>query len=335
MTIAGGGYSIIMSKTGNTTDIVVEEEGVERFKLVKTGSQIRFTMKDTKGAVTARGTSLESIPSEIFKSYPGLRERIDQSFQTVDQNDLANPNSRASKLAILKTHNPSGYRIISRLKNKETFDFFSGIEKGESVVDALDTGVHEGLHVLDSELEQPNTAASYMLIDGTLVSAPKLKTFYRNEVLSEVSPADRVSNPYVETYLDGDSGRQGLEVLLDELNAYAHGALTTIELSEGLKERHSINPGLVAMMEFTSKYLMIAENRHSATAKAIQSTSYGRAIEKLWTQAEKVLNRACASNFGSLDRNWKSRLQGLYAAPERKATESTLKRELRVPENCR
>lgn len=57
---------------------------------------------------------------------------------------------------------------------------------------------------------------------------PRLGAFHRNQVRSLLTSAERKLNPCIETYLDGNSGQQGLSVLLDELNAYARDALEEV-----------------------------------------------------------------------------------------------------------
>lgn len=328
------GYSIIMYQVGNKTGIQVEHDGVMRFELEKEGEKISFRVRDASGKVTLQGNRFDAIPASILSAYPGLKENLDQAFKPVDQTDLANPNSRASKLRILKQHNPAGYAVIDRLKQKESFDFFSGMKPGESVVDALDTGVHESLHLLDDQIQSRGSGASYFLIDQRIVDAPRIKTFHRNQVLKLMN-AEEKKDQYVEAYLEGDSGAQGLEVLLDELNAYAHGAWTTIDLSEGLNERNTINPGLVAMMDYTAKYLRIASQEQKSLYQQMRNSSYAGTIEALWSQAEKVLNRACASKQGFLDGTWKGKLNRLYSTAEKGILESFIGRIVEVPANCR
>jgi hypothetical protein len=331
------GFTISMYQVGNKTGIEVEENGVIRFELEKTGANILFKIRDASGKVLQQGSRFDAIPSSIFSAYPGLKDRLDQSFKPADPNDLSNPNSRAAKLKILRQHNPAGHVVIERLKNKEAFDFFSGIQKGKSVVDALDTGVHEGLHLLDGEIERANSQASqasYFLIDQKIVEAPRMKTFHRSQVVKLMTQEEK-ADTYVETYLEGTSGAQGLEVLLDELNAYAHGAWTTIELSEGLNERHTINPGLVAMMDFTAKYLRLASEEQKDLYRQMKSSRYSSTIEALWSQAEVVLNRACASKRAGLDGTWKGRLKRLYQTPEKSIVETFIGHRLEIPVNCR
>jgi hypothetical protein len=328
------GFSIIMYQVGNKTAIQVEQDGIMRFELEKEGDRIVFRVRNASGKVTLQGNRFEAIPAAVLSSYPGLKERLDQSFKPVNQSDLSNPNSRASKLRILKQHNPAGYAVIDRLKQKQSFDFFSGIEEGESVVDALDTGVHEGLHLLDGEIEKRDAQASYFLIDQRIVDAPRMKTFHRSQVVKLMTEEEKKDH-YVETYLEGDSGAQGLEILLDELNAYAHGAWTTIELSEGLNERHSINPGLVAMMDYTAKYLRLASQEQKTLYQQMRNSRYATTIDALWSQAEKVLNRACASKRGTLDQTWKGRLNRLYQTVEKGIVELFIGRPIEVPANCR
>jgi hypothetical protein len=327
------GFSIIMYQVGNKTGIQVEQDGVMRFELEKEGEKISFRVRDASGKITLQGNRFDAIPASILSSYPGLKENLDQSFKPVDQSDLGNPNSRASKLKILKQHNPAGYAVIDRLKSKASFDFFSGIEAGESVVDALDTGVHESLHILDSEITRRDVAGTYFLIDQRVVDAPRIKTFHRNQVL-KLMTAEEKKGHYVEAYLEGDSGAQGLEVLLDELNAYAHGAWTTIELSEGLNERNTINPGLVAMMDYTAKYLRIAATEQKTLYQQMRSGKYATTVDALWTQAEAVLNRACASKLGYLDSSWKNRLKSLYSTLEKGTVEAFVGHPIEVPANC-
>jgi hypothetical protein len=323
-----GGFEISMSQSGDETDIEVRQGAVRRFYLKKKGASVSFQVFNRSGVQIQTGTDLAAIPDTLYREFPGLRDRIQSAFGAED------PKLRAKKMALLQKYNPMGYTVIERLNRKDSFDFFTSSFQ-EDVVDALDTGVHESVHQLDSELESARSGSRYFLLNGVVAEAPAFSTFHRNEILSLLNPKDRVWNYYIGTYLDGSSGRQEFPVLLDELNAYAHGANTVIELSEGLRQSHTINPGLIAMMGFVEKYLTLAQNRHPKTAQAIRQSSYVSLLQGLWGQAERVLDRACASRYASLQLTWRKALQALYAAQERQALEQVGGVKPDFPEACR
>ena len=87
------------------------------------------------------------------------------------------------------------------------------------------------------------------LIGGGRFELPELLTFARSDVLRQMTPEEGEEH-FSRTYLTGATGGQGLESLLRELNAYAHGGNTTLAMAAGLRRRglDQFNDGLQIQM---------------------------------------------------------------------------------------
>ena len=235
--------------------------------------------------------------------------------------------------ARLKFNNPDGYAILTQMSDLKVFNFFTEPDGINASIYTLDTGIHESLHELDSELKKTECSASYYLMNGKIVDAPQIKTFYRSEVLNLLNDEEK-KDGYVSSYLS-ETGNQGLEVLLDELNAYAHGANTVIDLSENEKNKNPINPGLMAIMFFTEKYLALASNNHPDIYSILKNTPYRKTIDLLWSQAESVVSRACSSKYAYIYPNDRPRINKIYNDNSRHSFEKFLGHSLRIPVDCK
>ena len=88
-------------------------------------------------------------------------------------------------------------------------------------------------------------------------------------------------------------------------------------------------------MDYTAKYLRIASEEQKNLYQQMRNSRYPNTIDALWSQAEQVLNRACASKRGTLDVTWKGRLNRLYQTLEKATVENFIGRRLEVPASCR
>jgi hypothetical protein len=208
--------------------------------------------------------------------------------------------SLEQRVQLLRAFDANGARIYDALKSEYTFDHFFGVPDG--VVLRFDFGVHESLHVADSE-RSSRGFTRFSLIDGSSFELPELATFARSDVLRQMGPEEREEH-YVITYLTGGTGGQGLEALLRELNAYAHGGNTALAMTAGLGRRglDPFNEGLQIMMRFVALYLNQARefDGPATWARLRHSEPWKQGIRALWLQAEEVLGRACAPAAGTL-----------------------------------
>ncbi len=195
----------------------------------------------------------------------------------------------------LNAYDPNGLDVYNSLKKKDTFVFFLGDNND------LSTAVHEGLHSLDLELRVGNQAA-FKLVDGDFISMPIKQTYLRKVVYDSMLDEKEKEDTYAQIYLTGSSGAQGIHMLLEELNAYAHGNTTTLRLSEGNKSNSYFNVGLSRMMYYTLLYLKFNKQKQSNTWKFMKSDKdFKNVLLSLWRQAEEVVGKSCLSDFVRID----------------------------------
>lgn len=199
----------------------------------------------------------------------------------------------AQALDLLKEHAPFAYWIYAQ-GNAKTFRFFlnpSALDDPSPSIDSIAAGIHETAHTI------PNHALP--LIDQTFLRVPDFDGPARGLALGGLSEAE-ARDSYALLYLDGLPGLQGFQVLLDELNAYACEAQTTVSLAQALHGRQSVNPGMLRMMRYVSAYWkQVRQEAPDAYKAALKNAPMKSAVLKLWRQAERVLQAACESEFAS------------------------------------
>jgi len=98
---------------------------------------------------------------------------------------------------------------------------------------------------------------------------------------------------YNETYLEGDSGNQGLDTVLDELNAYTWSLLTEVAVADQRPSNmtSSARDGLLAFMLYLETYLLIAREDEQSVYEAISENEDTRqVILTLWDRARCALS---------------------------------------------
>ncbi len=193
---------------------------------------------------------------------------------------------------LLYEYTPNGVEVFELLKNKQIFTTF--------FLSSRDLGVtiHESLHYLDTEEGHHKSNISFKLLDGAFLSLPIQQTQARSIVFEKILSEEERKNHYAKEYLTGKAGKQGIETLLEELNAYSHGNMTTLQLAEGLEEATHFNQGLIVMMYYILSYLKIMANQNSQTSSYIkENKDFKTLLLTLWRQAERVLTKACESEF--------------------------------------
>jgi len=275
------------------------------------------------------------------KDYPVLYEKF-SGFKK-----LAGKVKKA--LALLKKYDPFGYSIYSKIKDKSSFDGY--IQSGNEFIngkipplETMDTAVHEISHQLDMENFR-SQGNSYYTIKGTFLQVTKISKLPKRsvvyELLSKEDKEDWDLKGKADTYLANVSGTMPFEMLLEELNAYTIGANTVLQLTEGKKSPYEIgtvNPGIIHMMRFTSLYLdNLKAKKLGLYKKMKRNKAYTTVILKLWRQAEKVVNRTCASkkamfNTPEMD---KETLKRTYSDKSINGLKSLFKQEtFEVPQKC-
>ena len=108
-------------------------------------------------------------------------------------------------------------------------------------------------------------------------------------------PSWILKNTYFQTYLLGSaSSKDYFLILLDELNAYTRGLITSVNLarfSDGYTV--SARDGTSSLMSMTEMYVSYARVHEPLTWQSLQKPTVLNTVKILWSQAEDAMNRAC------------------------------------------
>ena len=321
-------YNQSNSTAGSSTELKCFSDATLRCDITKSRTTTHFVLFDDSGAKTVEGSDFRTIPESLFSEFTQLRQVFDQLF-------LGNASraSRESLFQVLNTTNPDGYFIVTHMPDPIIFDrFTSSIPANFSkatigLSENFEAGVHESLHSLDGM----SGFTSYYLIDGSTVCIPSLTTFNRSRI-KELLDSTEIKQAAVSLYLNGPSGAQGFNMLLEELNAYGHGVNANIEVGKGIGSPGVLNPYFLSMMLFAEKYVELAHESEPSTYSALTGKAYQTAISAIWIQALKVLDRACRENKLILD---PSQINQLFITSNKNAIESLTQTQITFPESCR
>ena len=162
------------------------------------------------------------------------------------------------------------------------------------VASRFDAAVHEGAHVWGSK-RFDGVSQTYPVRDDLPIKAKLQKNFHWKEILGQ--HVDRPSDTYARIYLDGPSGAQGFNVLLDEYNAYAHSLASRYCTRDLLPDgaRVSARDGVLTMMYYLETYLAIGRTTHPVDYAAILADPGTRkVILTVWDRAEFWLRKSAA-----------------------------------------
>jgi hypothetical protein len=201
-------------------------------------------------------------------------------------------------LDVVRRFDPNGLAIYNAATNKKTFEFFTSQCQLTGIIAAAESGVHETLHMVDNGLSNGSTH-SFRMTTGQVYAVPFLGTINRDIVYKYLTTSEHDS--YAQIYLTGQSGAQGLAMLLEELNAYTQGNIAAIKVSEGLNENGTFNDGLLHMMYYLTIYLRHVRENDPQTWSMVTANNYKNVILQLWRQAENVLNQGADSKNISMD----------------------------------
>ncbi len=201
-------------------------------------------------------------------------------------------NWRASMIRLLEHRYPDAASLVGKLRDPSFFDawFRQGRTSYKDAVMDLSTAVHESAHIVGLHQRRGRT---HVLVLGKKSSLrfPIPKSFHRKEIKAEL-PAAINDLSYSSTYLVGKSGAQGIEMLLDELNAYTYSLFTAIAIADQLPKniKQSSRDGLLVFMYYLQRYLSLARRTHTATYKAIlKSPALRKTIVELYDRAACVV----------------------------------------------
>lgn len=159
----------------------------------------------------------------------------------------------------------------------------------------LATAVHEGVHIFDLVPDPQARAATmrYLLLNGTVLAAERFDSFDRAEAAQHIG-ASAAASRMSAVYLQGASGRQGVHILLDELNAYAHGLhIRRRQQSTRAGYRESARDGGVFMALAFGGYLRAAAS-HPDTLARLEAADFRAIARALLTQVNAEVLAACS-----------------------------------------
>lgn len=199
---------------------------------------------------------------------------------------------RKHALDVLERRFPAGAWVARSLSDPKQFDFWFGTSTAsfDQMLARLSGAVHESVHILGSQ-HFALRKRIYPLEPRTLQQVPHLRLFDRSRILAQL-PAKLKFLSYNKTYLQGKSGQQGLDSLLDEFNAYTWSLL--VDLATMDQTPHNVSrssrDGLLMFMLYLQIYLSIARTQEAASyAKLVKSAELRRFIVLLWDRARCVL----------------------------------------------
>ncbi len=171
------------------------------------------------------------------------------------------PVSECEKTAFktLNQYYPFSLQVYERISDKrKNHTFIKCDDKNTIEIDSLNTFTHENIHIYGHELSKKYHNESYLLLNGYVTHIEYTSElldpqYYRSKLLSSLSIEERNSE-YTRTYFEDEMGEQSFLVLLDELNAYAHGLDASVHLPIMKEKHYSEIDGLAAMMVYTLRY---------------------------------------------------------------------------------
>jgi hypothetical protein len=146
---------------------------------------------------------------------------------------------------------------------------------------------HEGSHIWDFSNFSGGTWP-YRLTESRIIRTQMLDNFARSEILA--LHVDRETDFYDEVYLEGFSGSQGFNNLLDEYNAYVHSLASkycTRDSLGGGGFATSARDGILTFMYYVELYLKVARTDHPDDyAEIVGDPGHVEMILTVWDRAE-------------------------------------------------
>lgn len=200
-------------------------------------------------------------------------------------------------VALLRA-DPNGFAVY-RASDRQSFAFWLDCDELDFDVSSA---VHESVHILS---QAPTTDRyRFLLVGGDEIEVPWSKSPPRSNVVKRLRKDER--DGYVETYLTGTSGQQGIEVVMDELNAYTHGLVTEVALAprkEATGRRSGARDGVAHFLLYLTLYLEVLQHEDPQLYTELSGT-HGQAVATLWKQAEKALGDSLPYRSLGIDDRW-------------------------------
>lgn len=205
----------------------------------------------------------------------------------------ATATKRETLRALAELRYPPGVAFVDALPDL-ALDTFAPGSSYEELVSSFDTIVHEGSHLWAAERMRLSRRTFSILPDDAR-NLPRFTTFDRARITSELDgpPGDS----YRSVYLEGASGAQGFETLLNELNAYVHSiaSATCIRDLYPTNQSRSSRDGILAMLYYVGEYLRLARIEEPAVYERIRANQdYVRFIIDQWERAHFWLAKSAS-----------------------------------------
>ena len=204
--------------------------------------------------------------------------------------------TRPTVVGLSRARYPIGSPFIAAQDDAQLRAWFVGApDSFEGVASRFEAAVHEGSHVWVAK-HSTGRVVRYPVREDLTVEVRRLRNFDRSEILAAHLDPER--DTYAKVYLEGVSGAQGFNTLLDEYNAYTH-SLASRYCTRDLvppSTRTSARDGILTMMYYVETYLALARTKHPKDYAAILADAgHRRLILTVWARAELWLRRSASS----------------------------------------
>lgn len=192
---------------------------------------------------------------------------------------------RTAVRGIAERRYPIGVAFIDVQSDAQLATWFRTRNTFNDVLNAFEVAVHEGGHIWD--ITMAGATWPYRIRDDLVIRTRRLQNFNRSEILTlHANPA---MDSYDEVYLQGRSGAQGFNTLLDEYVQYSHSLAARYCTRDALRPglRVSARDGILTMMYYVELYLKIARTQHPDDyAEIVGDPGHLELIRTVWARAE-------------------------------------------------
>jgi hypothetical protein len=213
---------------------------------------------------------------------------------------------RQTLIAIAQRRYPPAVAVFTDSSQSSQAMYLVGLPKDMAgdfdVVLQLFPGLaHELGHQWD--LSHRSNGYTYRVDDGRVYRTADVRTFPRSEILTR--HPDPGGDPYAPLYLKGSSGKQGINMLLEEFVQYTHqlaAAHCTIDVDPTMGEDTYIpdRDGVLTFMWYLETYLAIARDKHPADyRKMMKARGLRVALLDTWRRAEYWLAHTTSAPPGT------------------------------------
>jgi hypothetical protein len=200
-------------------------------------------------------------------------------------------------LEVLEARYPLGAKLVEEGRASDRFmqDCLLAFSQGRrstfrDAMLGLSTVVHECGHMtdIDRSFDKGFGTVVYVVRPDLVVELPKLDTFHRSEIRQYTGDDDS----YASTYLEGQSGMQGFDTLMEEFVQYVNSLMTGYVFAEFYQGgQRSERDGILTFMMYLEYYLKHARANHPQVYGRISGNAEWREfILMMWGRAELALS---------------------------------------------